>query len=75
MLTTITERGLITLPAIFRKEAGLKANDTLSVEFRDGGIFLRPIMALPLEIYSESRIAEFEEEEEKLAKLMKKKKK
>jgi len=69
----LTERGNITLPASLRKEAGIKANDLLQVELVDGGIFLRPVMAIPIEIYTEKRISEFADEERKLAKLMKKK--
>lgn len=69
MSTTITlsDRGVITLPAALRRAAGLKANDQLVAEATaDGGILLRPAITLPIEAYSDKRIAEFDAAEAEL---------
>ena len=59
----ITNRGVITLPAALRREFGLKKDDELIVERTDAGILLRPLISVPLEIYSEERIDEFASDE------------
>jgi AbrB family looped-hinge helix DNA binding protein len=67
---TITPRGNVTLPVVLRQAFGLKAGDQLIAEATPEGIFLRPAFALPLEIYSCERVAEFESAEAELAKVM-----
>lgn len=64
---TITSRGVITLPAKLRKTLGLKADDQLIAETTPDGLLLRPAVTLPLEIYGEERIREFDEAESELA--------
>lgn len=64
---TITNRGVISLPAALRKAVGLKPNDQLIAEATADGILLRPAVTVPLEMYSEARIAEFDEAEADLA--------
>ncbi len=44
----------------------MKQNDQLIMETTDEGILLRPSISLPVETYSEERIAEFLSEEESL---------
>jgi AbrB family looped-hinge helix DNA binding protein len=61
---TITERGVITIPAALRRALGLKANDELIVEQCPEGILLRPSVSVPIELYSEGRIDEFASDEE-----------
>ena len=56
-------RGTITIPAKIRKELGLKQNSVLLAEATEQGILLRPEIEYPIERYSESRIAEFTEED------------
>lgn len=56
---TINARGAITIPAAIRQAFGLKANDELIIEETEQGILLRPTLSVPLEMYSERRIAEF----------------
>ena len=56
---TINARGVITIPAAIRQAFGLKANDELIIEETEQGILLRPTLSVPLEMYSEKRIAEF----------------
>ncbi len=65
---TINERGVITLPAAIRLAFGLKANDELIVEDTAQGILLRPSISVPLETYSEERIAEFASDEAAIGK-------
>jgi AbrB family looped-hinge helix DNA binding protein len=61
---TMNERGVITIPAALRKAFGLTANDELIVERSPEGILLRPAISVPIELYSEERIAEFASDEE-----------
>ena len=64
---TITARGVVTLPAKLRQAMGLKADDQLIAETTPEGLLLRPAVTLPVEIYSDARIREFDESEAELA--------
>ena len=70
---TMTERGVITLPAKLRKALGLSADDQLIAETTSEGLLLRPAVTLPIEMYSEARLREFEEAEAELAAVLNKK--
>jgi len=59
----IGRRGAMTLPAKLRKRYGLEQNDELIVEETPQGILLRPSVSMPIEFYSEDRIAEFSEDD------------
>ncbi len=72
---TITSRGVVTLPAKLRKALGLNADDQLIAETTSEGLLLRPAVTLPIEIYSERRIREFDEAEAELGKVLRRKKK
>ena len=61
---TISERGVITIPAALRATYGLKANDELILEDTEAGILLRPAISVPVELYTEARIAEFASDED-----------
>ena len=67
---TLTSRGVVTLPAKLRRALGLKADDQLIAETTPEGLLLRPAVTLPVEIYSERRIREFDEAESQLAKVL-----
>ncbi len=67
---TITGRGVITLPAQFRKALGISAADQLIAETTPEGILLRPAVTLPIELYSDERLREFEEAEAELATML-----
>jgi len=69
---TVTSRGVITLPAKLRKAAGIQTEDQLIAETTPEGIILRPVVTLPVEIYSTERVREFDAEERKLAKVLEK---
>lgn len=70
---TITERGVITLPAKLRQAMGLAANDQLIAETTPDGLLLKPAVTLPIELYSDERLREFDDAEAKLAAVLKKK--
>lgn len=57
--TTVRKRGTIVLPARIRKRFGLEDGTLVIVEETDKGILIRPAMAVPLEVYSDERMAEF----------------
>jgi AbrB family looped-hinge helix DNA binding protein len=56
---TINDRGVVTIPAALRRAFGLKAGEELIAEDTPEGILLRPAVSVPIEIYTEERIAEF----------------
>ena len=64
---TISERGVITLPAKLRQALGLSADDQLIAETTSDGLLLRLAVTLPVEIYSDERLREFDESEAELA--------
>ena len=72
---TITRRGVVTLPAKLREALGIKADDQLIAETTPEGLLLRPAVTLPIEIYSDKRIQEFDEAEAELEKVLRRKKK
>ena len=69
---TITDRGVITLPAKLRKAMGLAADDQLIAETTPDGLLLRPAVTLPIELYSAERLREFDEAEAELAAVLNK---
>lgn len=71
---TITSRGLVALPAKLRQALGLKADDLLIAETTPEGLLLRPAITLPIELYSNKRVKEFDEAEADLAKVLARKK-
>jgi bifunctional DNA-binding transcriptional regulator/antitoxin component of YhaV-PrlF toxin-antitoxin module len=64
---SISGRGLIALPAKMREAAGIQPQDNIIAETTPEGILLRPAATIPIEIYSDERIAEFEQAEADLA--------
>ena len=70
---TVTDRGTITLPAKLRRQLGIKADDQLIAEAVPEGLLLRPAVTLPVEIYSDARIAEFDAAEAELADVLRRK--
>jgi AbrB family looped-hinge helix DNA binding protein len=53
------KRGTIVVPAEFRKRFGLDEGALIIVEEREDGILLRPAVAVPVEVYTPERRAEF----------------
>lgn len=67
---TVSERGVITLPARLRQAMGLSADDQLIAEMTPDGILLRPAVTLPVELYTPARESEFDEGEAELARVL-----
>ncbi len=57
--TKIGKRGAVIIPAGLRRKYGMKEGSILIAESRSEGVLLRPVVTLPLEIYSPERKAEF----------------
>ena len=72
---TITSRGVVTLPAKLRRALGLRADDQLIAETTAEGLLLRPAVTLPVELYSDKRVREFDEAEAELGKFLRRRKK
>ena len=71
---TVSSRGVVTLPAKLRRTLGLKPEDHLIAETTPEGLLLRPAVTLPVEIYTDKRIREFDEAEADLGKFLRRKK-
>lgn len=63
----VTKRGVLTLPVRFRMQLGLTGDNLVIAESTQDGVLLRPAAALPIEIYSDERVREFDESEADLA--------
>jgi AbrB family looped-hinge helix DNA binding protein len=60
MLTTkLGKRGTIVIPARVRESYGLDEGSQLIVESHPEGVLLRPVVTLPIEIFTAQRKAEF----------------
>ncbi|MFH1349979.1 MAG: AbrB/MazE/SpoVT family DNA-binding domain-containing protein [Pseudomonadota bacterium] len=57
--TTVGKRGTVVIPAALRKKYGIEDGSQLIVEALPEGVLLRPVVTLPVEIYSPERKAEF----------------
>jgi len=55
----VGKKGVYTIPASLRERFGLADGSLVIAEERDDGILLRPAIATPIEIYSDTRTAEF----------------
>jgi AbrB family looped-hinge helix DNA binding protein len=71
---TVTSRGVVTLPAKLRQALGIKPDDQLIAETTPEGLLLRPAVTLPVELYTEKRIREFDAAEADLDKALRRKK-
>jgi AbrB family looped-hinge helix DNA binding protein len=69
----INQRGTLTLPKELRKRLGLEKGGVVIAEESSDGVILKPAVAFPIEMYSDSRIKDFEKEDEKLMVHLKKK--
>ncbi|MFM8952542.1 MAG: AbrB/MazE/SpoVT family DNA-binding domain-containing protein [Planctomycetaceae bacterium] len=69
-ILTVTSRGVVTLPIGLRRALGIKPDDTLIAETTPEGLLLRPAVTLPVELYSDRRIREFDDAEAELGEAM-----
>ena len=57
--TKIGRRGTVVIPAGLRRKYGFEEGSLVMAEGRREGILLRPVITLPLEVYTPERKAEF----------------
>ena len=57
--TKMGKRGTVVIPAILRRRFGFAEGSLVIAEEQEDGVLLRPAVAMPIEIYSSERIAEF----------------
>ena len=57
--TKIGRLGAVVIPVGLRKKYGLEEGSLVIAEAREEGVLLRPAVALPLEMYTPERKAEF----------------
>jgi AbrB family looped-hinge helix DNA binding protein len=55
----VGKRGAIVVPARLRRKFGIEEGGLVVAEERSDGILIRPAVAIPVEIYSPERKAEF----------------
>ena len=55
----IGKRGTVVIPAGLRRKYGFEEGSVVIAEGRAEGVLLRPVVALPVEIYTPERKAEF----------------
>jgi len=57
--TKIGRRGTVVIPAPIRRTYGFEEGSMVIIEARSEGVLLRPVVTLPVEIYTPERKAEF----------------
>ena len=55
----VGKRGTVVIPAGLRRKYGFEEGSVVIAEARAEGVLLRPVVTLPLEIYTPERKAEF----------------
>ena len=56
----VNSRGTMTLPKALRGRLGLAKGGVVLAEVSDDGILLRPGVTVPIELYTDARVAEFD---------------
>lgn len=59
LISRMGKRGTIVVPAELRERYGLDEGTLIIAEEREDGILLRPAVAVPVEVYTPERRAEF----------------
>lgn len=55
----VGRRGTVVIPAAIRRNYGFEEGSLVIVEAQSEGVLLRPVVTLPVEIYTPERKAEF----------------
>ena len=58
-VSKVGRRGTIVLPAKLRRRFGIEEGSLVVTEEREDGVLIRPAVALPVEVYTPERRAEF----------------
>jgi AbrB family looped-hinge helix DNA binding protein len=58
-ISKIGKRGTIVIPAALRRRFALNEGATVIIEECENGVSVRPAVAMPVEIYTPERVAEF----------------
>jgi AbrB family looped-hinge helix DNA binding protein len=58
-MTKVGKRGAIVIPASLRRRFGIKEGSLVIAEERAEGVLIRPAAAVPIEMYTPERRAEF----------------
>ena len=66
-LIQLSPRGQLTLPAEVRRALGLRSGDAFRVSSKEGSVVLEPVAVTPTELYTDERLAEFQENAEMTA--------
>ena len=64
-IISINEQGAIALPLDLIEKYGLEVGGQIVIEESEAGLVLRPNAQFPVEIYSNERVEEFEQHNEK----------
>jgi AbrB family looped-hinge helix DNA binding protein len=59
VVSKVGKRGTIVLPARLRRRFGIEEGTLVVAEEREDGVLIRPAVALPVEVYTPQRRAEF----------------
>lgn len=57
--TKIGKRGTVVIPVALRQQYGFEEGSQLIIEALPDGVLLRPVVTLPVEVYTPERKAEF----------------
>ncbi len=60
-IAQLSKRGTLTLPVGVRRKLALQEGDVLTVRLSGRSIVLTPALVTPVELYTDERIAEFEQ--------------
>ena len=52
----VGERGQVTIPKEIRKQLGILPKSPVAIEVRDGGLFIRPALTVPLRTFSDEEV-------------------
>lgn len=55
----VGKRGTVVIPATMRRHFGIEEGSLVIAEERDDGVLIRPAIAMPVEVYSRERRAEY----------------
>jgi AbrB family looped-hinge helix DNA binding protein len=55
----VGKRGTVVIPAALRKRYGIEKGSLVVAEATDEGILIRPVVVMPVEVYSPERKARF----------------